>query len=54
MNKENISKQIYSFIEDMKDTDIGFYILNARNKIDDLLYEMARSSIKEDLNEELN
>lgn len=53
MNKENISKQIDSFIETMKDTDIGFYLLNARNKINDLLFEIAKSSVKEDLNEEL-
>lgn len=53
MNIEKMNELIYSFIEDMEDEDIGFYILNARNKIDDLLYEMARSSIKEDLNEEL-
>lgn len=52
-NKENISKQIDSFIETMKDTDIGFYILNAKNKITDLLHELAKSSIREELNEEL-
>ena len=51
--KNNISEMFDSFIESMKDVDIGFYILNARNKINNLLVELAKSSNKEDLNEEL-
>ena len=51
--KNNISEMFDSFIEDMKDVDIGFYILNARNKINDLLFEIAKSSIRKDFNEEL-